>query len=92
VKLNVPWDLANFRMEMVTRILTDEGETVDLGAGPVEVRGHIEVARGLGQRHGTPLISTFVIALALPNINVGGYVFELSLDNRIIATEHFSVT
>jgi hypothetical protein len=91
VKLDVPWDLANHRMDMSVRLMTDEGEAVDVGLGPVEARGEVEVARGLGLRHGTALISTFVIPFALPDLNSGGYVFELRLRDRIVATEPLTV-
>jgi hypothetical protein len=92
VKLDVPWDLANHRMDMVVQLLTDQGEVVDAGQdGPVRVEGQIEVARGLGLRQGTPLISALVIPFRIPDLDAGGYVFELRVRDRIIATESFTV-
>lgn len=91
VKLSIPWDLANHRMNMALRMLTDESDPVDVGAGPVEATGQFEVARGLGLRQGTPLLSTFALPIALADLNAGGYVFELRIGDRIVATEPFTV-
>jgi hypothetical protein len=92
VKLSVPWDLANHRMDMNVRLLTDQGELVVLPSGPVEATGQMEVGRGLGLRQGTPLLSTFVIPFGIRDLDPGGYVFELQIDGRIVATEPFQLS
>lgn len=92
VKLSVPWDLANHRMNMRLRLLTEDGDPVDPGEGIVETVGQMEVARGLGLRQGIPLLSTFVLPFGIPELAAGGYVFELRIQNRIVAREPFQVS
>jgi hypothetical protein len=91
MKLTVPWDLANHRMAMRLRLLTEDGDPFTLEQGPVEASGDIEVARGLGLRQGTPLISTFVLPFGIPTIDAGSYVFELKVNKKIIAREPFQL-
>jgi hypothetical protein len=91
IKLSVPWDLANHRLGVMVRLLTSDGELVELSEGPVEAGGELEVARGLGLRQGTPLVSTFVLPFGLSGVEAGSYVFELRVRDQIIATEPFQV-
>lgn len=90
-KLSVPWDLANHRMTFVLRMITTDGDEVMANDAPVEIQGQFEVARGLGMRQGTPLISAFTLPVALPELDAGSYVFELRIRDRIVATEPFTV-
>jgi hypothetical protein len=91
VKLKVPWDLANHRMNVHVRLLTVDGDPVSGAVGPVEAGGQLEVARGLGLPQGMPLISTFVLPFAWPEIDAGDYVFELQVGDRTVATEAFLI-
>lgn len=87
VRLSVPWDLANHRLAITVRLLDVDGQVVTLGSGPVEARGQTEALRGPGLPHGFPLMSAFVLPLALPGLEPGHYVFELKVGDRIAATE-----
>jgi hypothetical protein len=92
IKLAIPWSQANERMEVLTRLVTEDGEAVmnELGQ-PVEARGEIEVGRPPGLRPGTPL--DVALALNLPNLKLdpGGYRWELLVGGKLIQKEPFQV-
>lgn len=91
VKLSVPWDQTNRPHDVGIALMTDDGEVVDLGSGPVGGGGQIEVGRPAGVKPGTALDVPFVVkfnGLALPP---GGYRWELEIDGSMIGTVPFRV-
>src|SRR5437868_938216 len=69
VRIRVPWDQANQPFDVHLHLITNEGEPVDVGQGPVEARTRMEVGRPPGMRRGTPLVSVIALnigAISLP--------------------------
>jgi hypothetical protein len=91
VRIRVPWDLANHPFNVHIRLITDEGDAVDLGQGPVESRARIEVGRPPGMRRGAPLVSVLALNVAGVVIAAGRYVWELDIDGTTYAREPFEV-
>jgi len=91
VKLAVPWDQANEAHRMKAALLTEDGEPVDVGAGPVHAEGDIEVGRPPGLKRGTPLDVPFVLPFPNLVLPAGGYVWELEIDGTQMARTPFRV-
>lgn len=92
VQLAIPWDQANERMALEAALVDEDGETIDLGSGPVVARTEIEVGRPPGMRPGTPLSSPLVMNFGGLRLEPGGYVWELRVDTAPIARCPFRVT
>lgn len=91
VKLAVPWDQTNRQIRLVARLLDEDGNTVDLGSGPVQAEGHVEVGRPPGMKPGTPVDLPLVLPFGAPIYPKGGYVFELEVDSHVVARAPFRV-
>lgn len=95
VKLAVPWSRANERIPIEATLITDHGEPVlqerDAGEEPVRAEGQMELGRPPGLRHGTPLDATFVLDFEGLDLDVGGYVWELKVDDTEAARIPFQV-
>ena len=91
VYISVPWDQANERLSLVAQLTTEDGSVVDLGAGPIEARGDLEVGRPPGLKRGTPLDSTLALNFAGLALSPGGYVWQLLVNDDVKARAHFRV-
>lgn len=91
VKLSVPWDQANRKHTVKAMLLDDDGDPVDLGGGPLEVGGELEVGRPPGLKPGTPLDAPFVMPFAGMAFPPGGYVWVLEVDGTEMARAPFRV-
>lgn len=91
VKLMVPWDQTNRPHRIAAKLLTDDGEAVDLGAGPVGAEGEIEVGRPPGLKPGTPIDVPLVFPFGGLLMEPGGYAFTLEVDNEPITRTAFRV-
>jgi len=91
VKLAVPWDQSNQPHTVRAALLTEDGEPVDLGAGPVQASGNVEVGRPPGVKPGTPLDVPMVLPFGFLAFKPGGYVWELEVDNEPVARTPFRV-
>lgn len=91
VKLSVPWDLANDPHQVEARLLTADGNRVDLGAGPIGAEGEIETGRPPGLQPGVPLDAPFVLSFPGVALDAGGYVWELKIDGETMARAPFRV-
>jgi hypothetical protein len=91
IKLSIPWDLANQRLAIEARLLTEDGNLVEGPAGPVKAGGELEVARGLGMRQGVPLDANVVMDFGGLDLEAGGYVFELKVAGKQKARAPFQV-
>jgi hypothetical protein len=91
IKLDIPWDRANQQFRMRAALVTDDGEDVDLGGGPVAAEGELEVGRPPGLRPGTPLDSTLALNFAGLALAPGGYVWQLEVDGHVLARAPFRV-
>lgn len=91
IKLMIPWDQANQKHHIKVSLVTDDGDTVDAGEGPIQADGQIEVGRPPGMKPGTPLDSPFVVNFAALALDAGGYVWELEVDGTVLARTPFRV-
>ena len=91
IKLDIPWDRANQQFRMRAALVTDDGDAVELGAGPVAAEGELEVGRPPGLRPGTPLDSTLALNFAGLALTPGGYVWQLEVDGHVLARTPFRV-
>lgn len=82
VKLSVPWSQANRPISVRASLFTEDGNPVDLGAGPVEITGEIEVGRPPGMVPGTSLDAPFVLNFPSVVLPLGGYVWQLDVDGE----------
>jgi hypothetical protein len=91
VKINVPWDQTNRKVKIEAALMTDDGDRVDLGAGPIGAAGEFEVGRPPGVKPG----SDIGVPLALPfpglKLPLGGYRWEFSVNGTVSATTAFRV-
>ena len=90
-KLSVPWDRTNQPMKLVCRLVDEDGEPVDLGSGEVRADGEFEAGRPAGIKPGTPIDVPLAIPFGFLPFPTGGYVFELEVDDEIIARAPFRV-
>lgn len=72
-------------------LITDEGEAVDLGQGPIEAKTRMEVGRPPGLRKGTPLVAILAVTAGPLSLPAGRYVWELEIGGIELAREVFEV-
>lgn len=91
VKLAVPWSQANEELAVHALLEDDDGDGIDLGAGPIEARGQMEVGRPPGMKRGTPIDAPFVLPFAGLSLDPGGYVWSLKVNGKVRARTPFRV-
>lgn len=91
IQLVIPWDQANQRMTVQASLVTEDGQAVNFGEGPVVAGGEIEVGRPPGLRHGTPLDSSLAMNFNGLPLQAGGFVWELRVNDDVIARTPFRV-
>lgn len=91
VQLAIPWGLANRRLEVEAKLVTEDSEQVTQDFGEVRVTGVIEAGRPPGARPGAPLVVPFVVQYAGLQLGYGGYVWEVAIDGRTAARVPFQV-
>jgi hypothetical protein len=91
VKLSVPWDQTNRPLHVKASLVTEDGESVDLGQGPVQAEGDVEVGRPAGIKPGTEIDLPFVLPFGGLAFTPGGYVWLLEVDNEPVARTPFRV-
>ncbi len=87
LKIEVPWDQANRRHDVVLELLNADGQEIRLptpqGEQPVAVRGQFEVGRPPGLAPGTPLDATVAVNVGpLPLPPGGRYLWRLSINGE----------
>jgi hypothetical protein len=92
VKLAIPWSRANERLAVAALLITDQGDQVEFEGEPVRAEGEIEAGRPPGLRHGTPLDAAFVLNFQGLPLAAGGYVWELRVNDTMVARAPFQVT
>lgn len=91
IKLAVGWNEANERLNFTLRLVTEDGQPVDPGTGPIEITGTAVVGRPPQVTPGTDLDSAMAITLGLP-LGVGAYRWEFTINGQPLAQEPFVVT
>ncbi len=91
IKLSIPWDQTNEPHKITAKLVTEDGEKVDLGVGPVMAQGDLEVGRPPGLKPGTAIDAPLALAFGPVGLDAGGYVWELEIDGTIMARAPFRV-
>ena len=96
VKLTVPWSRSNEKIHFEATLVTDQGQAVQQedaegATNPVRAEGDLELGRPPGLRPGTSLDATFVLNFEGLDLEVGGYVWQLLVDNAVAARIPFQV-
>ncbi|MDP9203946.1 MAG: hypothetical protein M3P12_00620 [Gemmatimonadota bacterium] len=91
VKLSVPWDQANRPHKVRAALMDADGQVVDLGDGPIEAEGNVEVGRPPGLKPGTPLDVLFALPFGALAFESGTYAWQLEVDGDPVTREPFIV-
>ena len=91
VQVSVPWNLANRRLRLDVRLLSEDGEQVTQEFGDVRVEGLMEAGRPPGARPGADLVAPFVVQYAGLQLDYGGYAWEVRVEGRTAARIPFQV-
>ena len=87
LKIEVPWDLATRRHNMMLELINADGQPVRLptpdGEQPVKVEGQFETGIPAGLTPGTPIDATVAVNInPLPLPPGGRYIWRLSIDGE----------
>jgi hypothetical protein len=91
IQVAVPWDQTNVPHTLLAKLITADGEEVEIDGNPVRGGGDFELGRPPGLAPGTQLDAVFALnfpAIALP---ADAYVWELELDAEVVARAPFRV-
>lgn len=91
VHLAVPWSMANQRLSIDARLVTEDGEQVNQEFGEVRAQGQIEAGRPPGVRHGTSLALPFTLNFPALQLDYGGYAWEIEIDGHVLSRVPFQV-
>lgn len=93
VKMSVPWDQTNRPIKLRAVLVDEDGNEIEAGEGqgPISAEGELEVGRPTGIKPGTPIDAPFVLKFGILVLDVGGYVWELSVDGTVMARAPFRV-
>jgi hypothetical protein len=91
VKLSVPWDQSNAPVSIRAALVDEDGDAVDVGQGPVQAAGTIEVGRPPGLKAGTALDAPFVLPISGLVLEPGGYFWTLEVHGTERARTPFRV-
>ena len=91
VKIGVPWDQTN-RVHMIrAKLMTADGDPVEIEGEAVEAGGAAEVGRPAGVKPGTDIDLPLAIQFNGIRLPAGGYRWELEIDDVVEATVPFQV-
>jgi len=91
IKMAIPWDQTNSPHPIAARLITADGEAVEIDGTVVQVEGKVEVGRPPGLKPGTPIDTPIVLNFGALALEPGGYVWELQVDGEPVAREPFRV-
>lgn len=91
IKLEIPWTAANVGHRVLAELLTQDGAPAMVGGKPVRVEGNIEVGRPPGIPAGTALDAPMALTINGIELPPGGYRWQLSVDDDIVAEASFLV-
>lgn len=91
VNLAVPWALTNQDIQVEAKLLTEDGESVELGDEPVRSEGTLRVGRPPDARPGMPIAVPFVLPFPPIPLSIGGYVWEVTADAHPVSRVPFQV-
>ena len=97
VTVRVPWTETNRQHSIELAMLTEDGQPVvpavpvpaEVVLPPIRLEGKFEVGRPPGSKEGAPLSIPFAFRLPSMPLNPGGYVLDLHIDGKKVATVSF---
>lgn len=89
--IEVAWDQTNVRHTLAVRLLTLDGEPVDVDGHAVEATGEFEVGRPAGVKPGSSFNAPFVWNFAGVRLASGQYEWQLAIDGNPVARRAFTV-
>jgi Family of unknown function (DUF6941) len=91
VKIGVPWDQTNHPHMIRAKLMTADGEQVEIEGEPIEAGGEAEVGRPAGVKPGTDIDLPLAIQFNGIRLPAGGYRWELEIDGVVEAQVPFQV-
>jgi hypothetical protein len=86
----VPWDQTNKQFIIEAKLMTEDGEIVELDErGPVVANGQLEVGRPPGMKPGTSINVPMALKFSGVVLPAGGYRWEIDVDGTQMATAVF---
>lgn len=85
----VPWDQANQRFNLTAKLMTADGEQVQVEGQDVTAGGDLEVGRPAGIKPGTPLNLPLALKFQGVSLPPGGYRWEVHIDGTLMASAPF---
>jgi hypothetical protein len=89
ILIAVPWDQTNRQVKTEIRLMTDDGDPVEVDGNVVQASLAFEVGRPPGTKPGAALSTPLTIAFNGLKLEAGGYRFELEIDGNPSATAPF---
>jgi hypothetical protein len=87
--VEVPWDQANRKFNLIAKLMTDDGEQVQVEGEDVGAGGDLEVGRPAGLKPGTPLNLPLALKFSGVSLPAGGYRWEVHVDGTLMAKAPF---
>jgi hypothetical protein len=91
IRVLVPWTETNRQIPFRVTLLTDSGQPVDLGAGPIEQMSEFELGRPPGATRGMPLDAMMAINAGVLPLPAGSYVWRIEVDGDVKARAPFRI-
>jgi hypothetical protein len=91
IVIAVPWDQTNVKHDVQARLLTEDGQPVNVEGQQVQSTGQIEVGRPTGVKAGSELNAPIVLSFDGIPLAPGGYVWELLIGSESTARTPFWV-
>jgi hypothetical protein len=82
IKIAVPWDQTNVRHSIRAKLLTEDGQPVQIDDNVVQLEGHLEVGRPPGLRRGTALDAPLALRFQGLNLSPGRYSWSFEIDGE----------
>jgi hypothetical protein len=92
ILIEVPWDATNAKHGFMLKLVDDDGQQIEIEDNPVQVAGEFEVGRPPGIKPGTPINQTMVFKFGMFALPAGGYTWEFSIGEPILARTPFRVS
>jgi hypothetical protein len=91
IKIDVPWDQTNTKHQVVAKLITADGEEVEVNDEPVRAEVEFEVGRPPGLPPGTAIDAPLALSFSGLMLAAGTYVWELEIDGEPAARAPFRV-
>ena len=91
IRIVIPWTEANRRIPFRAYLVSHDEEPVDLGGGPIESGGEMEVGRPPGLEPGTPLDAVLAVNAGAVVLEPGRYVWKVDVDEKTRSRAPFRV-